>query len=205
MRRPDFYTAAAPMAFIAGFAWVYLSMVFLKVPGWPAMVAMASFYAVGGLACHERHDNAAKSIKGMLLGVVASWIGVAIWAASFKGDPVAMAVVMGAVAATAVLMTKWRLMGDFQFIAMPQAFLGATIYFGLFNTFMMAGKVPGKLLFGSLQPLVLDGKVQPHVAGALAVVLVICGVGLGYLHQRAALWIAGSSGEPARPGDSVSQ
>ncbi len=27
------------MAFIAGFAWVYLSMVFLKVPGWPAMVA----------------------------------------------------------------------------------------------------------------------------------------------------------------------
>jgi hypothetical protein len=27
------------MAFIAGFAWVYLSMVFLKAPGWPAMIA----------------------------------------------------------------------------------------------------------------------------------------------------------------------
>jgi len=107
-------------------------------------------------------------------------------------------VVMGAVAATAVLMTKWRLMGDFQFIALPQAFLGATIYFGLFNTFMMAGMVPGGLLFGSLQPFDLEGKVQPHVAGALAVVLVICGVLLGYLHQRASLWLAGSSGDPAR-------
>ncbi|MCH8952905.1 MAG: DUF1097 domain-containing protein [Proteobacteria bacterium] len=205
MRRPDFYTAAAPMAFIVGFGWVYLSMVFLKVPGWPAMVAMAGYYAVGGLACHERHDNAAKSLKGLLLGVVASWIGVAVWAAWFKGDPVAMAVVMGAVAATAVLMTKWRLMGDFQFIAMPQTFLGATIYFGLFSTFMMAGMVPGGLLFGALQPLVIQGKAQPHVAGALAVVLVLSGVLLGNLHQRASLWLAGSSGEPAQPGTPVSR
>ncbi|MFQ5565224.1 MAG: DUF1097 domain-containing protein [Paracoccaceae bacterium] len=197
MRRPDFYTAAAPMAFLVGFVWVYVSMVFLKVPGWPAMVAMAGYYAVGGLACHERHDNAARSLKGLLLGVVVSWGGVAIWAASFRGDPVAMGVVMGAIAAIAVLMTKWRLMGDFQFIAMPQTFLGATIYFGLFNTFMMAGQVPGGLLFGSLQPFVLEGRVQPHVAGALAVVLVLSGVLLGYLHQRASLWFAGSSREPA--------
>lgn len=203
MRRPDFYTAAAPMAFLVGFVWVYLSMVFLKVPGWPAIVAMAGYYAVGGLACHERHDNAAKSVKGLLLGVGASWIGVAIWATSFKGDPVAMAVVMGAVATTAVLMTKWRLMGDFQFIAMPQAFLGATIYFGLFNTFMMAGMVPGGLLFGPLQPFVLAGKVQPHVAGVLAVVLVICGVLLGYLHQRASLWLVGTPGEPVHSDNPV--
>jgi hypothetical protein len=94
-------------------------------------------------------------------------------------------------------------MGDFQFIALPQAFLGATIYFGLFNTFMMAGMVPGGLLFGSLQPFVLDGKAQPHVAGALGVFLAICGVLLGYLHQRVSLWLAGSSGEPARPGTPV--
>jgi hypothetical protein len=205
MRRMDFYTAAAPMAFLVGFAWVYLSMVFLKVPGWPAMVAMAGYYAVGGLACHERHDNAGKSVKGLLLGVVASWIGVAIWAAAFKGNPVAMGVVMGGVAMTAVLMTKLRLMGDFQFIAMPQAFLGATIYFGLFNTFMMAGKVPGGVLFGSLQSFVLAGKVQPHVAGVLAVVLAICGVLLGYLHQRASLWLSGSSGKPMQPGNHLKQ
>ena len=203
MRSPDFYTAAAAMAFLAGFAWVYFSMVYLKVPGWPAMVAMAGYYAIGGLACHECHDNTAKSAKGLLLGVIASWIGVAIWTTSFKGDPVAMAVVMGGVAATAVLMTKWRLMGDFQFIAMPQAFLGATIYFGLFNTFAMAGKVPGTMLFGSLQPLVLEGKVQPHASGAMAVFLVICGVLLGYMHQRASLWLAGSTGEPARAGEPV--
>lgn len=198
MRRPDFYTAAAPMAFLVGFVWIYLSMVYLDVPGWPAMVAMAGYYAVSGLACHERHDNAAKSVKGLLLGLAASWIGVAIWTTAFMGDPVAMGVVMGAVAMTAVLMTKWRLMGDFQFIALPQAFLGATIYFGLFNTFMMAGMAPGDLLFGSLQPFALEGKAQPHVAGALGVFLVICGVLLGYLHQRASLWLAGSSGEPAR-------
>lgn len=203
MRRPDFYTAAAPMAFIAGFVWVYLSMVLLKVPGWPAMVAMAGYYAVGGLACHERHDNAAKSIKGLLLGVAASWIGVAIWVTSFKGDPVAMGVVMGTIAMTAVAMTKWRLMGEFQFIAMPQAFLGATIYFGLFNTFMMAGMVPGGLLFGALQPMVMTGKLQPHLAGALALFSVVCGVLLGYFHQRASLWLAGTSGAPAQAGDPV--
>lgn len=203
MRRPDFYTAAAPMAFIVGFVWVYLSMMFLKVPALPAMVAMAGYYAVGGLACHERHGNGAKAAKGLLLGVAASWIGVAIWTAAFMGDAVAMGVVMGAVAATAVLMTKWRLMGDFQFIAMPQAFLGATIYFGLFNTFMMAAMVPGGMLFGSLRALVLDGMAQPHLAGALAVFSVLCGVGLGYLHQRASLLLAGSTGEPARSGAPV--
>ncbi len=59
--------------------------------------------------------------------------------------------------------------------------------------------VPGGLLFGALHPLVIQGKAQPHVAGALAVVLVLCGVLLGYLHQRASLWLAGSPGEPARP------
>ena len=50
MRRVDFYTVAAPLAFIVGFVWVYLTMVILKIPGWPAMVAMAGYYAVGGLA-----------------------------------------------------------------------------------------------------------------------------------------------------------
>jgi len=60
--------------------------------------------------------------------------------------------------------------------------------------------VPGGLLFGALHPLVMQGKAQPHVAGALAVVLVLCGVLLGALHQRASLWLAGSSGDPARPG-----
>ena len=205
MRRPDFYSAAAPMAFVAGFGWVYLSVAFLKVPGWPAMVAMAGFYAIGGLACHECHDNTSKSVKGLLLGVVASWIGVAIWAAFFKGNPVAMGVVMGAVAMAAVLMTKWRLLGDFQFIAMPQAFLGATIYFGLFNVFAMAGKVPEGLLYGSLQPLIVMGKAQPHVAGALAVFSVLVGVSLGFLHQRASLWLAGSSGEPEVASDPASQ
>ncbi|VAW02997.1 hypothetical protein MNBD_ALPHA07-125 [hydrothermal vent metagenome] len=199
MRKIDFYTAAAPMAFIVGFGWVYLSIVFLNVPGWPAMVAMAGYYAVGGLACHERHDNAAKSIKGLLLGVVVSWIGVAIWAAAFKGNPVAMGVVMGGVAMTAVMMTKLRLMGDFQFIALPQAFLGATIYFGLFNTFMMAGMVPGGMLFGSLQAFVLEGKVQPHVAGVLAIVSVICGVLLGYIHQWASLRLSGGSDKSEQP------
>ncbi len=84
MRRLDFYTAAAPLAFVVGFAWVYLTMVILKIPAWPAMVAMAGYYAVGGLACHERHDNAAKSIKGLLLGSGVSWIGVFVWATQFK-------------------------------------------------------------------------------------------------------------------------
>ena len=97
MRRIDFYTAAAPLAFIVGFVWVYLTMVVLKIPGWPAMVAMAGYYAVGGLACHERHDNASKSIKGLLLGAVVSWVGVFVWAMQYKGDPVAMGVVMGIV------------------------------------------------------------------------------------------------------------
>ena len=41
MRRVDFYTVAAPLAFVVGFVWVYLTMVILKIPAWPAMVAMA--------------------------------------------------------------------------------------------------------------------------------------------------------------------
>lgn len=205
MRRPDFYLAAAPMAFVVGFAWVYLSMVFLKVPGWPAMVGMAGYYAVGGLACHERHANGPKALKGLLLGVAISWVGVAIWSASFRGDAVAMGVVMGVIAATAVLMTKWRLFGDFQFIAMPQAFLGATIYFGLFNTFMMAGMVPSGLMFGMLEPLAIEGRAQPHVAGALGIVLAAAGVLLGYLHQRASFWVSGSSGDPAPLDSQVSR
>lgn len=199
MRRPDFYTAAAPLAFLVGLAWVYLAMVVLGIPGWPSMVAMAGYYAVGGLACHERHANGPRAIRGLLLGVVASWIGVTIWTGAFLGNPVAMGVVMGAIALTAVLMTKLRLRGDFPFIAMPQAFLGATIYFGLFNTFMMAGMVPEELLFGWLEPLVIAGKAQPHVAGALGVLMALAGVLLGYVHQQASLWIAGSDGMPARP------
>jgi hypothetical protein len=189
MRRLDFYTAAAPLAFVVGFVWVYLTMVILKIPGWPAMVAMAGYYAVGGLACHERHDNASKSIKGLLLGAVVSWVGVFVWVAQFKGNPVAMGAVMGTVVLILVLMTKWRFQGDFQFIAMPQAFLGATIFFGLFNTFMMAKGVPEGLLFGWLQPLVLKGGVQPHVAGAVAVFSVVSGVLLGLVHQNVSLYL----------------
>ncbi len=189
MRRVDFYTVAAPLAFVVGFVWVYLTMVFLKIPGWPAMVAMAGYYAVGGLACHERHDNAAKSIKGLLLGAVLSWVGVFVWAMQFKGNPVAMGAVMGIVVLILVLMTKWRFLGDFQFIAMPQAFLGATIFFGLFNAFMMAKGVPEGLLFGWLQPLVLKGGVQPHVAGAVAVFSVVSGVLLGLVHQNVSLYL----------------
>ncbi len=189
MRRVDFYTVAAPLAFVVGFVWVYLTMVILKIPAWPAMVAMAGYYAVGGLACHERHDNAAKSIKGLLLGAVLSWVGVFVWAAQFKGNPVAMGAVMGTVVLILVLMTKWRFQGDFQFIAMPQAFLGATIFFGLFNTFMMAKGVPEGLLFGWLQPLVLKGGVQPHVAGAVAVFSVVCGVLFGLVHQNVSLYL----------------
>ena len=197
MRRVDFYTVAAPLAFVVGFVWVYLTMVYLKIPGWPAMVAMAGYYAVGGLACHERHDNAAKSIKGLLLGAVLSWVGVFVWAMQFKGNPVAMGAVMGIVVLILVLMTKWRFLGDFQFIAMPQAFLGATIFFGLFNAFMMAKGVPEGLLFGWLQPLVLKGGVQPHVAGAVAVFSVVSGVLLGLIHQRASLYIVGIA-EPSK-------
>ncbi len=189
MRRVDFYTVAAPLAFVVGFVWVYLTMVFLKIPGWPAMVAMAGYYAVGGLACHERHDNAAKSIKGLLLGSVLIWVGVVVWAAQFKGNPVAMGAVMGIVVLILVLITKWRFLGDFQFIAMPQACLGATIFFGLFNAFMMAKGVPEGLLFGWLQPFVLKGGVQPHVAGAIAVLSGVCGVLLGLVHQNASLYL----------------
>ena len=190
MRRMDFYTVAAPLAFIVGFVWIYLTMVILKIPGWPAMVAMAGYYAVGGLACHERHDNASKSIKGLLLGSIVSWIAVFIWALNFKGNPVAMGLVMGIVVFIFVLITKWRFLGDHQFIAMPQAFLGATIFFGLFNTFMMAKGVPDGLLFGWLQSLSSKGGVQPHVAGVVAVGSVISGVLLGYIHQNLSLYFA---------------
>ena len=164
-------------------------MVILKIPGWPAMVAMAGYYAVGGLACHERHDNASKSIKGLLLGSVVSWIGVFLWATQFKGNPVAMGVVMGLAVVIFVLITKWRFMGDYQFIAMPQAFLGATIFFGLFNTFMMAKGVPDGTLFGLLRPVVLKGGVQPHISGIIAVFSVVSGVLLGFIHQQASLYI----------------
>ncbi len=197
MRRIDFYTAAAPLAFIVGFVWVYVSMVFFKIPAWPAMVAMAGYYAVGGLACHERHDNASKSIKGLLLGSIASWIGVWVWTMYYKGNPVAMATVMGIIVVICVLITKWRFMGDYQFIAMPQAFLGATIFFGLFNTFMMAKGVSSDMLFGSLQPVVAKGGAQPHVAGVLAVFSVAIGVLLGFLHQQAALYVVRIS-EPSK-------
>ncbi len=188
-RRIDFYTVAAPLAFIVGFVWVYLAMVFLKIPGWPAMVGMAGYYAVGGLACHERHDNASKSIKGLLLGSAASWLGVFLWATFFKGSPVAMGVVMGVVAMACVLITKWRFFGDYQFIAMPQAFLGATIYFGLLNTFMIAKGVPDGVLLGWMQSLIVKGGVQPNVAGVLAVFSVVVGVFLGLIHQHISLYI----------------
>ena len=126
-KKLDFYTVAAPLALIVGFCWVYITMVYLKVPGWPAMVGMAGYYAVGGLACHERCNNGPKSIKGLLLGAVVSWIAVSIWTTGFKGDPVAMGLAMGIIVLILVLSTKWRFLGDYHFIAMPQAFLGATI------------------------------------------------------------------------------
>ena len=85
-KKLDCYTVAAPVALMAGFCWVYVSMVFLKVPGWPAMVGMAGYYAVGSLACHERHGDGSKSIKGLLLGAIVSWIAVSIWRISFKGN-----------------------------------------------------------------------------------------------------------------------
>jgi hypothetical protein len=66
-KKLDFYTVAALLALIVGFCWVYITMVFLKIPGWPAMVGMAGYYAVGGLACHERCKSGPKSIKGLLL------------------------------------------------------------------------------------------------------------------------------------------
>ena len=58
---------------------------------------------------------------------------------------------------------------------------------GLFNTFMMAKGVPDGLLFGALQSLVLKGGVQPHVAGVVAVLSVLAGVVLGFIHQNASL------------------
>ena len=149
-KKLDFYSAAAPVALAVGFCWVYVAMVYLKIPGWPAMVGMAGYYAVGGLACHERRENGSKSIKGLLLGAIVSWIAVSVWTMSFKGNPVAMALAMGIIVVILVLATKWRFLGGYQFIAMPQAFLGATIYFGLFNSFMMAKGAPPGLLFGSL-------------------------------------------------------
>ena len=153
------------------------------------MVAMAGYYAIGGLACHERHKNAPRSIKGLLLGSIVSWIGLSVWALYFKGNPIAMGAVMGFTVVILVLSTKWRFLGDYQFIAMPQAFLGATIYFGLFNTFMMSKGVPDQLLFGWLQPFVLKGGVQPHVSGIAAVFSVVSGVLLGFIHQNASLGI----------------
>ncbi len=37
-KKLDFYTVAAPLALIVGFCWVYITMVYLKIPGWPGMV-----------------------------------------------------------------------------------------------------------------------------------------------------------------------
>ena len=191
-KKLDFYSAAAPVALAVGFCWVYVAMVYLKIPGWPAMVGMAGYYAVGGLACHERRENGSKSIKGLLLGAIVSWIAVSVWTMSFKGNPVAMALAMGIIVVILVLATKWRFLGGYQFIAMPQAFLGATIYFGLFNSFMMAKGAPPGLLFGSLQPLAIMGPAQPHVAGVLAVLSAVVGVLLGLLHQNVSLYLAGA-------------
>ena len=83
-RKFEFCTIAGPLALIVGFVWVYLAMTILKIPGWPAMVGMAAHYAFGGLACHERCNIGSLAIKGLMLGVVLSWIGVAIWTGNFK-------------------------------------------------------------------------------------------------------------------------
>ncbi|MCH7807240.1 MAG: DUF1097 family protein [Proteobacteria bacterium] len=188
--KKDFYTVAAPIAFLIGLGWIYLAMVVLKIPGWPAMVGMAGYYAVGGLACHERHNNGTQALKGLFFGSIISWIGVAVWASFFKGNPIAMGVVMGAAAASFVLATKLKLFGKNHFEAMPQAFLGATVYFGLFNTFMMAKGVPDNLLFGLLEAYQLPGAIQPHVAGILALFSGAVGVFLGFIHQNGSLLIA---------------
>ncbi len=195
--RYDFYTVAAPCAFVVGLAWVYASMALLKVPGWPAMVAMAGYYAVGGMACHEKHRNAYRSLNGLLLGAMVSWLAVAVWTASFKGNPLAMGLAMGAIVVVVVLATKIKIAGDYPFIAMPQAFLGATIFFGLFNTFMMAGGAPKGLLMGSLQALAIKGAAQPHIAGAVAVGSVFVGVILGILHQNISLALSRVAGVKA--------
>lgn len=197
-KRFDFYTVAGPLALVVGFVWVYLTMTVFKIPGWPAMVGMAAYYAVGGLACHKRCDNGPLALKGLMLGVVASWIGVAIWTGNFRGNPVAMGLVMGIAAMIFVLATKVRFLGSHQFIAMPQAFLGATIFFGLFSTFMIAKGPPAGLLFGWLQPLAIEGPAQPHIAGVLAVVSVLAGVLLGLIHQNAALAFSGTGGAVER-------
>ena len=188
--RFDFYTVAAPVAFIVGFAWVYASIVFLKVPGWPAMVGMAGYYAVGGMACHKKHRNASRSFKGLLLGTMVSWVAVAVWTATFKGNPLAMGLAMGVIVIIVVLATKIKLGDDYPFIAMPQAFLGATIFFGLFNAFMMAGGAPKGLLMGSLQSFAVKGSAQPHIAGAVAVGSCVVGVLLGIVHQNISLYLA---------------
>ncbi len=67
--------------------------------------------------------------------------------------------------------------------------LWATIFFGLFNAFMMAKGVPEATLFGWLQPFVLKGGVQPHVAGIVAVFSGVCGVLFGIVHQNASLYL----------------
>ncbi len=67
--------------------------------------------------------------------------------------------------------------------------LWATIFFGLFNAFMMAKGGPEATRFGWLQPLVLKGGVQPHVAGAVAVFSGVCGVLLGLVHQNVSLYL----------------
>jgi hypothetical protein len=102
-----------------------------------------------------------------------------------------MGLVMGIVAMIFVLATKLDFLGSRQFIAMPQAFLGATIFFGLFNTFMIAKGAPAGLLFGWLQTLAIQGPAQPHIAGVLGVVSALAGVLLGLIHQNVALALSG--------------
>ena len=187
--RFDFYSAASCMALVCGVGWTYLAMAVLKIPVWPCFVAMAAFYAVGGNACHERHENFSKSLKGLLLGAVLSWAGVFAWSVFAQGNPWAMAMVMGIAAAIFVYITKWRFLGTFHFIAMPQAFLGATIYFGLLNTFMASKGVDDSVLFGVLKPIVETGGVQPHVAASLAGLSILAGTVLGWSHQHASFLI----------------
>ena len=71
-----------------------------------------------------------------------------------------------------------------------------TIFFGLFNTFMTAKGVPEGLLFGGLQPVVLQGGVQPHVSGIVAVFSVIVGVFLGFVHQNISLFLVRVAAPP---------
>jgi len=58
------------MAFIARFGRAHLSMVLLKLPGWPAMVAMADCCGVGRHDDHDRHENGPRALKGSGIGAL---------------------------------------------------------------------------------------------------------------------------------------